>query len=72
MERRRERAVIRDVLSGKRRDAARTATLLNAAAAIYVGGAADTLEQGVRIAAESLDVGAARASCALRHASVRA
>jgi anthranilate phosphoribosyltransferase len=52
--------VIRAVLSGKRRDAARTATLLNAAAAIYVGGAAPSLEEGVRRAAQSVDSGAAR------------
>jgi anthranilate phosphoribosyltransferase len=52
-------AVIRAVLSGERRDAARTATLLNAAAAIYVGGRAPTLAQGVRHASESVDSGAA-------------
>src|SRR5688500_8373053 len=51
--------VIRDVLSGKRRDAARTATLLNAAAAIYVGNAADSLERAVRRAAEAIASGAA-------------
>jgi anthranilate phosphoribosyltransferase len=51
--------VIRDVLSGKRRDAARSATLLNAAAAIYVGDAADTMERAVRLAAEAIASGAA-------------
>jgi anthranilate phosphoribosyltransferase len=51
--------VIRDVLSGKRRDAARTATLLNAAAAIYVGGAAATLERAARLAADAIASGAA-------------
>ena len=53
--------VIRDVLSGKRKDAARSATLLNAAAAIYVGGRSDTLEKGIVLAAESIDTGAASA-----------
>ncbi len=51
--------VIRAVLGGRRKDAARTATLLNAAAAIYVGGAAATLEDAVGVAAQSVDTGAA-------------
>ena len=51
--------VILDVLSGKRNDAARSATLLNAAAAIYVGDGASSLEQGVVAAAASVDSGAA-------------
>jgi anthranilate phosphoribosyltransferase len=64
--------VIRDVLSGKRRDAARTATLLNAAAAIYVGGAADSLERAVRLAAEAIASGAALQKLeALKAASIR-
>ncbi len=63
--------VIREVLSGKRRDAARSATLLNAAAAIYVGGRSDTLEKGVLLATESIDTGAASAKLDdLRKASV--
>jgi len=37
----------------------KTATLLNAGAAIYVAGRADTLEAGVRAAEEALDSGAA-------------
>ena len=53
--------VIRAVLANRRRDAARTATLLNAAAAIYVSGLVTTLEEGVRKAAESVDSGAALA-----------
>ena len=51
--------VIRDVLAGKRQDAARTATLLNAAAAIYVGGAAESLARGVTMACEAISSGAA-------------
>jgi anthranilate phosphoribosyltransferase len=56
--------VIRDVLSGKRQDAARSATLLNAAAAIYVGGGVNSLEQGVASAIASVDSGAAMAKLA--------
>jgi anthranilate phosphoribosyltransferase len=66
-------AVIRDVLSGKRKDAARTATLLNAAAAIYVADVAPSLVEGVRVAARSVDSGAARAKLEeLRASSLRA
>lgn len=38
----------------------RTLTIINAAAAIYVGGRADSLAQGVQLAKQSLDSGAAR------------
>ena len=65
-------AVIEDVLAGTRKDAARTATLLNAAAAIYVGEIAATLEEGVALAARSVDSGAALGKLdALRQASAR-
>jgi anthranilate phosphoribosyltransferase len=64
--------VIRDVLSGKRRDAARTATLLNAAAAIYVASAADSLARAVRMAADAIASGAALQKLeALKSASSR-
>ena len=56
--------VIRDVLSGKRKDEARSATLLNAAAAIYVGERVASLEEGVTAAAASVDSGAAMAKLA--------
>ncbi len=52
-------ATLRAVLDGKP-GAARTATLLNAAAAIYVAGRADTLAEGARRAAASVDEGRAR------------
>lgn len=52
-------ATIRSVLSGKRRDAARTLVLLNAAAALHVGGAASNLIDGMRSAEESIDSGRA-------------
>src|SRR5215471_18102481 len=51
--------VIKSVLSGERRDAARDLVLANAAAALYVGGVAENLKEGVRLAAQSIDQGAA-------------
>jgi anthranilate phosphoribosyltransferase len=51
--------VIRRVLEGEERGAARAATLANAAAAIYVGGSVASLPEGVVRAMESLDSGAA-------------
>jgi anthranilate phosphoribosyltransferase len=54
--------ILRDVLSGEERGAARDVVLLNAGAAIYVSGEAKTIEDGVRLAAESMDSGAARAA----------
>ncbi len=65
-------ALILDVLEGRSRNAARTATLLNAGAAVYVSGRADSLEEGVRAATESVDSGAARDALErLRLASIR-
>ena len=51
--------IIREVLSGERRDAARSLVIINAAAALYVGGAAATLKQSAQLAGESIDAGAA-------------
>lgn len=42
--------VIREIFAGKRRDAARAAVTLNAGAAVYVAGRADSLENGVLLA----------------------
>ena len=39
--------IIRQILEGKRKDAARNLVLLNAAAAIFVGGKAENLEEAV-------------------------
>ncbi|TVR62417.1 MAG: anthranilate phosphoribosyltransferase [Gemmatimonadales bacterium] len=50
---------IRSVLEGRDRGGARTFVLLNAAAALYVAGRAESLEDGVRQAAEAVDGGAA-------------
>lgn len=56
--------ILRDVLGGQK-GAPRDAVLANAAAALVVGGAAATLTEGVRRAAESIDSG--RAAGALAH-----
>ncbi|MBW3533669.1 MAG: anthranilate phosphoribosyltransferase [Gemmatimonadetes bacterium] len=53
-------ALILSVLEGRVRHGARTAMLLNAGAAIYVADRVASLEEGVRVAGESLDSGAAR------------
>jgi anthranilate phosphoribosyltransferase len=52
--------ILREVLSGEQRGAARDIVLLNAGAAIYVSGEAETIEEGVRRAEESISSGAAR------------
>lgn len=51
--------VVRDVLSGERRDEARSLVVINAAAALHVGGAADDLRQAAKLAEESVDGGGA-------------
>ena len=51
--------VIRDVLCGKRRDEARSLVVINAAAALHVGGAADDLRQAAKLAEKSIDGGGA-------------
>jgi anthranilate phosphoribosyltransferase len=51
--------IIRDVLAGTRRDAARTLVLANAAAALFIGGMAETLPQATQLAARSIDEGSA-------------
>jgi anthranilate phosphoribosyltransferase len=51
--------IIRAVLSGARRDAARSLIVVNAAAALHVGGLADDLRDGAQLAERSIDSGAA-------------
>jgi anthranilate phosphoribosyltransferase len=51
--------ILRDILSGEETGAARDVVLLNAGAAIYVSGEAKTVEEGVRLAGESIGSGAA-------------
>lgn len=51
--------IIKEVLTGNRTDAARSLVLLNAAAALVVGGKSENLEQAVKLAETSLGNGAA-------------
>jgi anthranilate phosphoribosyltransferase len=51
--------IVRAVLAGKK-GAARDVVLMNAGAAIYVGGRAGTLADGIRLAAGSIDSGKAQ------------
>lgn len=52
-------AITRAILAGRERGAKRQAVCLNAGAALYIGGRAETMEAGVRMAEELLDSGAA-------------
>jgi anthranilate phosphoribosyltransferase len=54
-------AIIKSVLAGERRDAARNLVIVNAAAGLIVGGAANDSREGARLANESIDSGAALA-----------
>src|SRR6476660_8259883 len=56
--------IIRDVLSGKRRDEARALIVMNAAAALFVGGKTESLLDAARLAEESIDSGAAQTKLA--------
>lgn len=51
--------IIRDVLSGSRRDETRALVVINAAAALHVGGLSDELSDGLRLAEECIDSGRA-------------
>ena len=51
--------IIRGVLAGEQRGAARSLVVANAAGALYVGGAAETLPEAAALAAHSIDSGAA-------------
>jgi anthranilate phosphoribosyltransferase len=51
--------IVSDVLAGKRRDEARALIVMNAAAALLLGGVASDLREGARIAGEAIDSGAA-------------
>jgi anthranilate phosphoribosyltransferase len=54
-------AIIRDVLEGRRKDEARDLVLINAAASLFVAGAANSLDGAVEMAAHSIETGAAMA-----------
>src|SRR5437660_6560958 len=51
--------IIRELLTGKRRDNARDLVIVNAAAALHVGGVAADLREGARSAEQSIDSGKA-------------
>jgi anthranilate phosphoribosyltransferase len=53
--------IVRAVLAGERNDEARALVCMTAAAALVLGGAAGTLREGARRAAEAIDSGAAQA-----------
>jgi anthranilate phosphoribosyltransferase len=52
-------AIIRAVLSGERREGARGLVVINAAAALFVGGKANSLNEAAQLAGTSIDSGAA-------------
>lgn len=52
-------AIVRNILSGKDRGAKRDCVLLNAGAALYIGGKAATIADGINLAAQLIDSGAA-------------
>jgi len=51
--------ITRDILSGKLQGSKRNIVLMNAGAALYIAGKADTIEDGVKLAAEMIDSGKA-------------
>ena len=51
--------ITRAILSGEERGAKRSAVLMNAGAALYIGGAAESVQAGAELAAELIDSGAA-------------
>lgn len=53
--------ITKDILNGKERGAKRDIVLLNAGATLYVGGVAESIEAGVKLAAEAIDSGTAYA-----------
>jgi len=55
-------ALFTNILTGEERGARRAMVLVNAAAALYVGGIAESIESGIGIAAESIDFGKALAT----------
>jgi anthranilate phosphoribosyltransferase len=52
--------IVSAVLSGERRDEARALVVMNAAAALFLGGAAVNLREGAKLAADAIDSGEAR------------
>lgn len=56
----RNAAVIREVFSGESRGPRRQAVVINAAGALYIGGKADSFQEGIQLAGELIDSGAAQ------------
>ena len=52
--------IVSAVLDGSRTDEARALVIMNAAAALYLGGGASDLREGAKLAANAIDTGAAR------------
>lgn len=53
--------ITKAILSGEERGAKRDVVLLNAGATLYIGGLAASIQDGIRLAAESIDSGKAQA-----------
>lgn len=51
--------ITKDILSGVEQGAKRDIVLLNAGGTLYIGGAADSIEDGIRLAANTIDSGKA-------------
>lgn len=51
--------ITKDILSGKEKGAKRDIVLLNAGATLYVGGMADSIQAGIKLAQETIDSGKA-------------
>ena len=51
--------ITRDILAGKEKGPKRSAVLMNAGASLYIGGKAESFEEGVKLAAELIDSGKA-------------
>lgn len=51
--------ITKDILAGREKGKKREIVLLNAGATLYVGGLADSIEAGIRLAAETIDSGKA-------------
>jgi anthranilate phosphoribosyltransferase len=52
--------IVHEVLAGQRSDEARALVIMNAAAALFLGGTAGDLREGARMAANAIDTGAAQ------------
>jgi len=52
--------IVSAVLAGERRDEARSLVIMNAAAALFLGGAVGDLREGAKLAAQAIDSGEAR------------